>query len=196
MCYTVGIEAPLYLPQVNAAARPEAPVCTMERPRQYRPIHWLLLPGNVATSADAAALKIWLANARIEELERKPLYRPLIHSNRCVVRLLWFYEWRHEGTRRIKYRISLPEGAPLLVPGLWHRTTVDGAPCDSFTLCTMEARGVMRFIHNHGQRQPVVMDRTAAAVWLDEETSLEDARTHVVREELSHAFITDPPQES
>ena len=193
VCYTAGIEAPEYLPQVNAMARPAAPVCPMEPPLAFRPMRWLLIPPSVSTGAGVSSLKIWTANARIEELEDKPLYAPLLAGNRCVARFLWFYEWRHEGSRKVKYRVFLPDEEPLLIPGLWHQTTVDGVAVESFTLCTMEARGVMRYIHNHKLRQPVVVGRSAAAMWLSGTHPFPEARDAVIRGERSQDFITDPP---
>ncbi len=192
VCYTAGIEAPEYLPQVNAMARPAAPVCPMEAPLTFRPMKWLLLPPQATTAGAIAGLKIWTANARIEELEEKPLYRPLIRRNRCVVRFLWFFEWRNAGTVKEKYRVYLPDKEPLLIPGLWHRTTVDGVAVESFTLCTMEAQGVMRYVHNGALRQPVVVGRSAAAAWLSEGLPFSEAREAVIREERSREFITDP----
>lgn len=199
MCYNAGIEVlnPLGAgfppaPEVNAMARPVAPVLTMEHTTSFRPMHWLLVPPRISSTTELAGLKIWLANARIEELERKPLFRPLLPTGRCLVRFSWFFEWRHEpsGTKR-KFRVFLPDSTPLLLAGLCHATTLDGRHYDSFTVCTMEARGIMRYIHNGKLRQPVVVDEEGAAAWLDPSYPIDRARECVVHGELSHRFESE-----
>lgn len=203
MCYNAGVERlkPLdsLLPnvpdvparaEVNAMARPLAPVRSMTG--DWQAMHWLLVPPWITRSADLKTVKIWLANARIEELEQKKLYKPLINAGRCLIRFSWFFEWRHEGGRKHKYRVFLPGDTPLLLPGLWHRTTVDGDAYDSFTVCTMEAQGIMRYVHNSTLRQPVVVDEQGAAAWLDPEYNLDAAREAVLSRQQSNDFRTDP----
>ncbi|MFP4509666.1 MAG: SOS response-associated peptidase [Spirochaetaceae bacterium] len=203
MCYNAGIERlkpldallsnPPSVParaEVNAMARPLAPVRTMNG--DWHAMHWLLIPPWITRSDEMKPVKIWLANARIEELEHKKLYKPLTGAGRCIVRFSWFFEWRHEAGRKHKYRIFLPDDTPLLLPGLWHSTTVDGERYDSFTVCTMEARGIMRYVHNSTLRQPVVVTETAAAAWLDTDNSLESARAAVLEQQQSASFLTDP----
>ncbi len=203
MCYNAGVErlkplTSLFPPsvaipsrdEVNAMARPMVPVRSMDG--EWQAMHWLLIPPWVADSNQFRTLKIWLANARIEELEHKKLYRPLVGDRRCIVRFSWFFEWRHENGRKLKYRMFLPDDTPLLLPGLCQRTEVDGQSYDSFTVCTMEARGVMRYVHNSTLRQPVVVSEAGAAAWLDRNASLDDARAAVVAAEQSAEFRTDP----
>jgi len=178
--------------QVNAMARPVAPVLTTEAPASFQPMHWLLVPGRITSSSELAGLKIWLANARIEELEQKPLFRPLLPTGRCLVRFSWFFEWRHESSgKKRKFRVFLPDSRPMLLAGLCHTTTLDGTSYSSFTVCTMEACGIMRFIHNGKLRQPVVVDREGAAAWLDPSVPTDQARTRVVQSELSSRFQSE-----
>lgn len=180
--------------QANAMQRPLCPVRTMESPEEWQPMRWLLVPPGTSGSTQIGRLRIWLANARIEELENKPLYRPLVNTNRCVVRFSWFYEWRHEADGgKQRFCISLREERPMLLPGLYRVATIEGAPCPTFTVCTMEAQGIMRHIHNSRLRQPVVVDEEGAAVWLDSTLSLDAARAEVLSRECSREFEPDPP---
>lgn len=177
----------------SAAARPTVPVVASEDRTRFQPMRWLLVPPWITTGEEAKTLKIWTANARIEELERKRLYRTLTAKNRCVVLITGFYEWRHEedGTKT-RYLLKLPDGEPMLLPGLYVRGTIDGAPSETCTVCTMEARGIMRYIHNSNLRQPVVLDRTGIEAWLDPTCSFEDARRDVLHRERSDSFVPDP----
>ena len=206
MCYTAQLDTsglfaswdrdepfPHFLMQ-SAAARPVVPALTMESPKQFEPVHWLLVPPWVDTTDRLQGLKIWTANARIEELEQKTLYRPLVKHRRCVVMFTGFYEWRHEdnGTKT-RYLLTLPEGEPMYLPGLYARTTIDGAPYTSCTVCTMEARGIMRYVHNSTLRQPVVIPATGIDAWLDPQRSVDQARSAVLHTEVSDSFVPHPP---
>lgn len=201
MCYNAGIEllnplGPEFPPyrQVNAMARPVVPVRTVENPDTWQPMRWLLIPPGVSDSKTLGTLKIWLANARIEELEQKPLFRPLVNGQRCIVRFSWFYEWRHDPQGgKSRYRVALRNGEPMLLPGLFRLATIDGAPYSSFAVCTMRARGIMRFIHNNRLRQPVVVDEKGADAWLDLKAPIATARETVLSHEQSGEFIPDPP---
>ncbi len=178
----------------SAAARPEVPVVTMDEPGRFSVARWLLVPPWVETNEKLKTLKIWTANARIEELEKKPLYRPLIDTRRCVVVFTGFYEWRHEPDgSKTRYLLKLPEDKPLALPGLCRTGTIDGEPYPSCTVCTMEAKGIMRYIHNSTLRQPVVTGKRGIEAWLDGSVSFDTARNAVIENELSGQFVADPP---
>jgi putative SOS response-associated peptidase YedK len=178
----------------NAAARPEVPVVTMDDPGRFGLARWLLVPPWIESAEKLKTLKIWTANARIEELQNKPLYRPLIESNRCIVVFTGFYEWRHEPDgSKTRYLLKLPEDKPLVLPGLYRRGMIDDEPYWSCTVCTMEAKGIMRYIHNSTLRQPVVTGRPGLEAWLDGSVSFYTARQTVLENELSGDFVAAPP---
>lgn len=185
-------------------ARPVVPVLTMESPRSFTPMRWLMVPPWIDQSERLRDLKIWTANARIEDLERKKLYGNLTGTNRCLVLFAGFFEWRHEDNGgKTKYYLSLPDDYPMFLPGVYRVGEIDGEPYTSCSVCTMEARNVMRYIHNSAQRQPVVVDYggnseypTPGDLWLDSAVSLEDARRAVIGGERSAEFVTNPVIES
>lgn len=177
----------------SAAARPVVPVLTMDRPQVFQPMRWLMVPPWISTSEELKGIKIWTANARIEDLERKKMYAPLTADRRCVVAFTGFYEWRHEGDgTKTRYCVTLPGKEPLLLPGLYRTGTIDGKPYTSCTVCTMEARGIMRYIHNSTLRQPVVLEPGKHSVWLDRNRSLGEAREGALELEASKRFVPDP----
>ncbi len=180
--------------QQSAAARPVVPVVTSARRDSFQTMRWLMVPPWVTTSDKFPSLKIWTANARIEELRAKPLYAPLVEANRCVVLFTGFYEWRHEENgNKTKYRILLADNEPMLLPGLYRTGIIDDEPYTSCTVCTMEARGVMRYVHNSTLRQPVVLQVKDADLWLDAAVSFETARKRTLEAEASERFVPDPP---
>ncbi len=184
-------EFPLY-DQISAMASPIFPVLTMEAPTKLQPLHWLFTPPWFKTMDQLKTRKIWAANVRLEEAEQKKLYRPRIERGRCAAVFSHFWEWRHEGKEKIKYRIALPEDQPLLLPGLYSRTELDGGIWQSFGVCTMEARNVMRYIHNSALRQPVVIGPESARFWLDGNVPFNEARLALMEREKSSDFVTDP----
>lgn len=190
-------------------ARPAVPVLTMESPREFIPMRWLLVPPWIDRSEKMRELKIWTANARIEEIESKKLYAGLTRGNRCLILFAGFYEWRHEDDKtKTKYYLHLPDDAPMFLPGIYRDGEIDGLPYRSCSVCTMEARNVMRYIHNGALRQPVVVEyagdggsaavdhRSAGGVWLDPDASLCEARRAVLNGELSGVFESSPSVES
>lgn len=180
--------------RMSAAARPEVPVVAMENRSRFQTMRWLLVPPWVDSSDKLRGVKIWTANARIEDAETKKLYRPLIERQRCVVLFTGFYEWRHEknGTKT-RYFLTLPDDEPMLLPGFYRRGTIDGEAYASCTVCTMEARGIMRYIHNSTLRQPVVLRKTDIEPWLDPAVDFERARDETIAREASASFVPEPP---
>ncbi len=185
-------------------ARPIIPVLTMQEPRSFTPMNWLLVPPWVTSTEKAKELKIWTANARIEELEDKKLYRGLTEGNRCLVLFGGFYEWKHEDDgKKTKYFVQLDGDEPMFLAALWNESTIDGETYRSVSVCTMEARNAMRYVHNKALRQPVVVPyradfvggsaQSAGATWLDTKTPLEIAREAVLSGEKSADFAFSPP---
>ncbi|MGV0919899.1 MULTISPECIES: SOS response-associated peptidase [unclassified Empedobacter] len=87
-------------------------------------------------------------NARIETIDEKPSFRDAF-TNRCVILVDGFYEWRHEGKDKIKYEIGINNNLMCLA-GLYSD--------DTFTIVTTEAVGIMDYIHNTKHRMPVVFN--------------------------------------
>ncbi len=192
---TGSYEFPFY-DQISAMASPIFPVLSMDAPGKLQPMHWLFTPPWFKTMDQLKSRKIWAANVRIEEAEQKKMYAPRIESGRCIAVFSHFWEWRHEGKKKIKYRIGLEGGSPLLLPGLYSRTSLDGGDWISFGVCTMDAKNAMRYIHNSALRQPVIVDRETARFWLDRDVPFSEARQVVMEKELSGEFLTDPPVSS
>ncbi len=212
MCYTASIaqgakdtfEAftgtrwtdPLPFPhfeQLNAMAKPLIPGILMGSNRSMVPLHWLLIPPNIRTKNQASSLKIWYANARIEELEQKPTYRNLVQTHRCILVFSAFYEWRHEGKKKVKHRVELVGSQPMLMPGLWAQSQLDGEIWNSCTLCTTTAQGIMRYIHNSALRMPVIVGPQGLDQWLDPDLSLEKARQEVLKDLQTSHLVSVPP---
>jgi putative SOS response-associated peptidase YedK len=178
--------------QVSAKAYPVVPMMKEGKADQLVPARWLLVPDYAKTLADVQGLKIWLANARIEELEQKQTYKPLLATQRCAVVFTHFFEWRHQGKEKIKYQIFKKDKSPLILPGLWKEQVIEGKPWTSCTICTMEARGIMEYIHNTALRMPVITNPLGIATWLDSTVPFHQAREQVLIHEQSATLGCTP----
>lgn len=179
--------------QVSAMTRPVFPALTMAAPEELRPLQWMLIPPWFRSPEELKAQKIWSANIRIEEAETKNLFKPHLEGHRGLVFFSHFFEWRHEGKKKIKYRIALDDGDPLVLPCLYNPRLLEGQAQPSFAVFTMEARGIMRYIHNAKLRQPVALSHEAAEIWMNPDCSFLRAREAVLDGELSASFSAQPP---
>jgi putative SOS response-associated peptidase YedK len=58
-------------------------------------------------------------NSRIETIKEKKFWYNLFDKNRCLVPMTAFYEWKTEGSRKVPYRIFLPDEKLFFVPALY-----------------------------------------------------------------------------
>lgn len=58
-------------------------------------------------------------NSRIETIRDKKYWYNLFDKNRCLVPMTAFYEWKREGSRKVPYRIFLPDEKLFFVPALY-----------------------------------------------------------------------------
>jgi putative SOS response-associated peptidase YedK len=113
--------------------------------------------------------KDWKAstnNCRSEEMATKSSFRDALKEKRCIIPATAFFEHTGPKGSMTKHAITRADGAPHFIAGLWSRHSWEGETTESYT---MLMQGVadeddMRPFHN---RQPVFLDRTSAAIWLD-----------------------------
>ncbi|CAA7626671.1 conserved hypothetical protein [Candidatus Terasakiella magnetica] len=96
-----------------------------------------------------------LINARAETLAERPTFRRLLGQRVLVPANAW-WEWRSDGRRRIKTRLSLATGEVFTLAGL-----VEG---ERFILVTCAASSAAAAIHD---RMPALLTPEAEEAWLD-----------------------------
>ncbi|MBL8629067.1 MAG: SOS response-associated peptidase, partial [Rhodospirillaceae bacterium] len=94
-------------------------------------------------------------NARAETLDQKPTFKPLLQQ-RCVVPASAYFEWRAEGEKKVKTRITLSKERGVVFAGLMDNGT--------FTIITCSPAKSIAHIHD---RMPVLLDRDAQREWLN-----------------------------
>ena len=126
-----------------------------------RLMHWGLIP-NWAKDPSVGNRMI---NARAESLTKKPAFRQLVETRRCIVPADGFYEWRKEGKRKVPMWVHLKNREPFGLAGLWDVwRNPSGSRVESFTIITTEPNELIRLIHN---RMPVILRREDEEEWLD-----------------------------
>lgn len=146
----------------NVAPTDEASVIVQRDDRRavtrYR---WGLVP-HWAAEAKIAARTF---NARAETVAVMPAFRDAFRRRRCLVPVDSFYEWRREEGVRQPYRIVRPDGAPLVLAGLWAGwRDPEGEIRRTFTIVTTRASARIAELHD---RMPVILPPAAWETWLD-----------------------------
>lgn len=114
----------------------------------------------------AKAWKFPTNNARSEEMATKASFRDCVKGRRCIIPATAICEWTGPKGTMTKHSITMADGSPLFLAGLWAGHTWGGERTESYTMVMQDtAEGDdMHVFHN---RQPVVLDRAGAATWLD-----------------------------
>ncbi len=150
------------LPRYNIAPTQDAPVVANDAPARLASFRWGLIP----RWAKDATIGSRLINARSETLHEKPSFRDAFKKRRCLVLADGFYEWQvvPGQTRKQPIRITLPDGGPFALAGLWEEWASPDGPLRTFTIVTTEANDQIRPVHD---RMPVILQPDAFPVWLD-----------------------------
>ena len=160
----------LPLGQTSAFTRPLWPVVSSKAPDRLSIQRWGLLPEFVHTEVEAREVlrKAPTYNAVSEEVEAKRTFKGAFgKGRRCLIPVTSFFEWRHEGRRKIPYRIGVKGGDVFCLGGLWEEH--QGA--DTYTILTTRANPMMAHIHNSRQRMPVIIAEAQWDAWLSPDLS-------------------------
>jgi putative SOS response-associated peptidase YedK len=135
--------------------------------RRLDAVQWGLVP----FWAKDATIGRRLINARLDGLPAKPAFREAWSRRRCLIPASGFYEWSEPRAGRKRPYFIRPVNEPLLaLAGLWERwRTPAGEKLDTCVIVTVDANAQLGAIHD---RMPLLVPRTAHAVWLDPRSSL------------------------
>lgn len=162
-------QAPVVLSRPPAQDKNAAPV------RQLRLLTWGLVP----SWAKDTQIGLRMINARAETLLAKGAFAKAARTRRCLVPADGWYEWQVSPTavdakgkpRKQPFFVRRGDGEPSAFAGLYEFWRDPAASSDdpeawvaSFTIVTTAAEPGLDRLHD---RQPVVLDRSAWASWLD-----------------------------
>ncbi len=143
------------------------PVITNERERKLDFYRFGLVP---SWSKDAK-IATRLFNARSETVAEKPSFRSAIRRRRCIVVATGFYEWPKYKKGEIKrpYRITMNDGMPFAIAGLWERwKSPNGEMLHTTNIITTTPNEMIAEYHH---RMPVILAPENYDAWLNPEES-------------------------
>lgn len=106
-----------------------------------------------------------MINARSETLAEKPVFKPALKKQRCLVLADGFYEWQKIGTTKKPMYIRMKTREPFALAGLYEKWKAPSEKIiQSCTIITTEPNVLMKSIHN---RMPVILKRNDEDAWLD-----------------------------
>lgn len=127
--------------------------------------YWNLTPG-----FHKGTLKEWKAstnNCRSEDMADKASFKNALRKRRCLIPATAFFEWTGPKGTKTRHRIQRADGGLMLFAGLWETaTTPDMGAVHTYTM-VMRAAADNDDVAPFHHRQPVLLDRAAAATWLD-----------------------------
>ncbi|MEO1204453.1 MAG: SOS response-associated peptidase [Pseudomonadota bacterium] len=155
-------------PRYNIAPTQYVPaIRNAEDRREFVTLRWGLIP----FWAKDPSIGNRMINARAETVAEKPAYRAAYGKRRAIVLADGFYEWRREGDSKTPYFITVADGKPFALGGLWEHWTdkETGETIDSVTLITTAANEFMQPLHH---RMPMILGPERADEWLGGSTDM------------------------
>lgn len=152
---------------ISAFSHAEYPIVTADKQLQY--YRWGLIPFWTHDLEEALFFRNRTVNARAETVFSRPSYRKPIRQHRCLVPASGFFDWRHEGERKIPYYITLKNEPLFAFAGIydvWHNEQTN-EEVGTYSILTVRANRMMSYIHNTNCRMPVILCREAEQLWLD-----------------------------
>ena len=153
--------------RVNAFSFPDYPVITSNP--EIQSFKWGLIPFWTKDQTQADEIKRMTLNARADTIFQKPSFREPIRSKRCIVPSTGYFEWRHEGTRKIPYYIYVKDEPIFSMAGVYDSwlDKSTGEVISTFSIITTEANELTGYIHNTKHRMPAILNQEDEEKWLD-----------------------------
>lgn len=160
---------------INGFSYPNLPIILDKTPNIINTnFNWGLVP----TWAKNLNIRKNTLNARIETIDEKPSYKN-ITQNRCLIVATAYYEWHwldEKGKTKEKYQINSQDDEIFTFAGLYTqgKNPETGEDLNTFTMVTTEANEIMKYIHNHKKRMPIMLRQKDEFAWLDHSNKIQD----------------------
>ncbi|MDO5665855.1 MAG: SOS response-associated peptidase [Bacteroidia bacterium] len=131
---------------------------------------WGLIP-SFAVHDRAEELQKMTLNARCDTIYEKVTFKKSIATQRCVLVVDGFFEWRHENNKKYPFYIY-PSNETVFYLGCIYNSWVNkltGEIRDTFSIITTDANPLMEYIHNSKKRIPLILNKSDIAIWINPE---------------------------
>ena len=147
-------------PRYNIAPSQQVLAISAPDDDQFSQFRWGLIPFWADDESDS------IINARAETVDKKPTFKKLFKTRRCLIPADGFFEWKKDGERKQPYHLTLKDRDVFCFAGLWDTwsSPADDVIVESCTIITTSPNDLVREIHN---RMPVIMPREHEEIWLD-----------------------------
>lgn len=156
---------------VNAFNYPKCPIITESDEIQV--FNWGLIPFWIKYEKNAEEIKRMTLNARADTIFEKPSFREPIMKKRCIIPSTGYFEWRHEGKKKIPYFIFLKDEPIFSMAGIYDSwlDKKTGEVKQTFSIITTDANPLTDYIHNTKHRMPAILSKEEENRWLDSSLS-------------------------
>ncbi|TFG56097.1 MAG: SOS response-associated peptidase [Methanomassiliicoccus sp.] len=160
-------EDPNIVPRYNIAPFQQVPIIVRESPNSLRWMRWGLIPN----WAKGEEFGLKLINVRSESALEKPMFKPLLNHQRCLVPATGFYEWQKQGSRRQPFHIRVRGQEHFAMAGIYDLWTKGGKDLITFSILTTQANEAVKAVHD---RMPVILNVQGEEAWLTKGVLSED----------------------
>lgn len=152
------------------------PVITNDKAEVVQLFNWGLIPRWTKSLEDAAKIRSFTLNAKIETVFEKPSFRLSVKTNRCIIPSTGFYEWQTLNKQKIPYFIYPKNEEFFSFAGIWEEWAdkESGEILNTFSILTTEANPLMATIHNQKKRMPAILNHDLERDWLNKNITKED----------------------
>ena len=159
---------------VNAFNYPKYPIITTSNEIQV--FNWGLIPFWVKSEKDAEEIRKMTLNARADTIFEKPSFRESIMKKRCIVPSTGYFEWRHEGIKKIPYFIYLKDEPIFSMAGIYDRwlDKETGEEYNTFSVITTDTNPLTDYIHNTKHRMPAILSKEDEERWINPDLTKTD----------------------
>lgn len=174
-----GASYPLSIGQINIRyvasgfTYPEWPIAVAGNNPTFQFSNWGLIPFWTPQASLALQFRANNLNARAETIFEKKSFAKAIKTNRCIIPVTGFFEWRQIGKKKYPYRIFLKEQELFFLGGISDEWTdkETGEIINTFSIITTEANSLMAKIHNTKQRMPLILHPDKIGEWMQPDLS-------------------------
>ena len=155
--------------QTSVLTTPETAGASTHAVYEADELRWWLTP----SWSGGPSTKYAMFNAKSETLLEKRSFARPFRSQRCVVPVTGYYEWKRGSREKLPFYVHAADDRGLLLAGLWDSWTdkATGEVIESCSIVTAAAAEPLEVLHH---RQPVFLSHAEALAWLDHSSGVEE----------------------
>lgn len=154
---------------INGFTHPKIPIITNAQPNLVQGYNWGLIPAWAKDETNANELRNMTLNAKSETIFEKPAFKDAALTNRCIVLVTGFFEWKTIGKDKVPHYIYCPNLPIMPLAGIYAawQNPITKQVENTVSILTTTANTLMAEIHNTKQRMPVILPKQQVNNWLN-----------------------------